>query len=159
MEEKAQLEASEQHPLLRSARKIIAKFKCLDVRRTALFYVNDLHFKLGGMHTQEDETEPYMASLFIGRHADANIYFFRADNVTDQATTNVVIPKGELMISLGTKQLDDYYNLLKEEGRVNIVDPIEDKPWGYRQFEIEDLDGNKIQFFRFLEGGTPGDDD
>ncbi|KAF3904971.1 hypothetical protein AA313_de0200631 [Arthrobotrys entomopaga] len=150
-------ETTKQHDLLVSASKIIPKLKCLDVRHTVSFYLNDLHFKLGGMHTQEGDSEPYMASLFIGRHADANIYFFRADNADQISPTGGVV-KAELMIGLGTRQVDDYYNLLKAEGRVKIVDPIEDKPWGYRQFEIEDPDGNKIQFFRFLEGGNPGDE-
>jgi uncharacterized glyoxalase superfamily protein PhnB len=26
----------------------------------------------------------------------------------------------------------------------NIVDPLEDKPWGLRQFTVEDIDGNRF---------------
>ena len=28
----------------------------------------------------------------------------------------------------------------------NIVDPLEEKPWGLRQFTVEDLDGNRFYF-------------
>ena len=47
--------------------------------------------------------------------------------------------------------LEEYYNLLKREGKVQFIEDIEDKEWGYRQFEIADEDGNRLQFFRFLE--------
>lgn len=60
------------------------------------------------------------------------------------------------MIALGTAELDEYYDILVEEGKVKITEPIEDKQWGYRQFTLEDPDGNKITFFKFLEGGNPG---
>lgn len=34
----------------------------------------------------------------------------------------------------------------------NIVDPIADKPWGLRQFTVEDLHGNRFHFHHDLEG-------
>ena len=52
---------------------------------------------------------------------------------------------------MSTDGLEQYYNLLKKEAKVTFVDEIEDKDWGYRQFEIADEDGNHIQFFRFLD--------
>jgi uncharacterized glyoxalase superfamily protein PhnB len=41
--------------------------------------------------------------------------------------------------------LDASYNELISLG-ANIVDPPERKPWGLRQFTVEDLDGNRFYF-------------
>jgi len=30
--------------------------------------------------------------------------------------------------------------------RANIVEPLEKKPWGLRQFTVDDLDGNRFYF-------------
>jgi uncharacterized glyoxalase superfamily protein PhnB len=39
--------------------------------------------------------------------------------------------------------IDATYQELKSLG-ANIVDPLEKKPWGIRQFTIEDIDGNRF---------------
>ena len=41
--------------------------------------------------------------------------------------------------------LDATYAELQSLG-ANIVEPLEKKPWGLRQFTIEDLDGNRFYF-------------
>jgi uncharacterized glyoxalase superfamily protein PhnB len=41
--------------------------------------------------------------------------------------------------------LDATYEELKSLG-VKIAEPLEDKPWGIRQFTVEDLDGNIFYF-------------
>ena len=43
------------------------------------------------------------------------------------------------------KDVDETYKCLKSI-RANIVDDIEDKPWGIRQFTVHDLDGNVFYF-------------
>ena len=55
------------------------------------------------------------------------------------------------MIAMSKEGLEEYYGLLKRERKATFVEDIEDKEWGYRQFEIVDEDGNRLQFFRFLE--------
>lgn len=40
-----------------------------------------------------------------------------------------------------TEDVDDLYEKLVKAG-ADIVDDIENKPWGHRQFTIKDLDGN-----------------
>ncbi|KEF54153.1 uncharacterized protein A1O9_09948 [Exophiala aquamarina CBS 119918] len=136
--------------ILNTAWGVIPHFPSSSVRRTVKFYTEDLHFKLGGIDP-ENADEPNMCSVGIGIGAmKGNIYLFQTkDGETFHPAT--------AMIALGTEAVDEYYDLLKKEGRVNIVDAIKDQPWGYRQFTIEDPDGNKLQFFRFLEGGNPGD--
>jgi predicted enzyme related to lactoylglutathione lyase len=39
--------------------------------------------------------------------------------------------------------LDATYDELRSSG-ANIVEPLERKPWGLRQFTVEDLDGNRF---------------
>lgn len=136
--------------ILNTAWGLISHFPTRSVRRTVKFYTEDLHFELGGINP-EDTDEPDMCSVYIGIGAmKGNIYLFQTkDGETCHPAT--------AMIALGTEAVDEYHDLLKKEGRVNIVDAIKDQPWGYRQFTIEDPDGNKLQFFRFLEGGNPGD--
>jgi len=41
--------------------------------------------------------------------------------------------------------VDESYQAFKSVG-ANIVDDIEDKPWGHRQFTVQDLDGNIFYF-------------
>jgi len=43
------------------------------------------------------------------------------------------------------EDVDATHDELKSLG-ANIVHPIEDKPWGLRQFTIEDKDGNRFYF-------------
>lgn len=136
--------------ILDTAWGVIPHFPSSSVRRTVKFYTEDLHFKLGGINP-EDADEPEMCSVYIGIGAmKGNIYLF-------QTQADETLRPSTAMIALGTEAVDQYHDLLKKEGRVKIVDPIKDQPWGYRQFAIEDPDGNKLQFFRFLEGGNPGD--
>jgi predicted enzyme related to lactoylglutathione lyase len=43
------------------------------------------------------------------------------------------------------EDLDATYAELQASG-ANIVEPLEEKPWGLRQFTVEDLDGNRFYF-------------
>lgn len=43
------------------------------------------------------------------------------------------------------EQLDGTYQELKSLG-ANIVEPLERKPWGLRQFTVKDLDGHVFYF-------------
>lgn len=43
------------------------------------------------------------------------------------------------------EDLDASYRELQSSG-ARIVEPLETKPWGLRQFTIEDLDGNRFYF-------------
>jgi uncharacterized glyoxalase superfamily protein PhnB len=43
------------------------------------------------------------------------------------------------------EDIDAWYRELQSSG-AKIVDPLERKPWGLRQFTVEDLDGNLFYF-------------
>lgn len=45
------------------------------------------------------------------------------------------------------EKLDATYQELQSSG-AKIVEPLEKKPWGLRQFTVEDLDGNIFYFHR-----------
>lgn len=42
-------------------------------------------------------------------------------------------------------QIEETYRELQSMG-AKIVDPLERKPWGLRQFTVEDIDGNRFYF-------------
>ena len=46
------------------------------------------------------------------------------------------------------EDVDVAYHEMKSSG-TNIVDPLEDKPWRFRQFIVEHLDGNRF----YIHGG------
>jgi uncharacterized glyoxalase superfamily protein PhnB len=129
-----------------SARKIIPHFPSNSILATIRYYREVLHFNVGEAQFLRPETsEPTFVSVSAGEQAAANIYFFLTSHSTRK------LSPGNIMIEMSTDGLEQYYNLLKEEGKVIFVEEIEDKEWGYRQFEIVDGDGNHIQFFRFLD--------
>jgi uncharacterized glyoxalase superfamily protein PhnB len=127
-----------------TAWKLIPHFPSSSIASTIRYYGEALHFKCGEPQYTRKENEPTFCSVAMGVNAAANIYFFRL------AEKSVLGP-GKAMIGMTTEGLEEYYELLKREGRAKFVEDIEDKEWGYRQFEVTDEDGNRLQFFRFLE--------
>jgi catechol 2,3-dioxygenase-like lactoylglutathione lyase family enzyme len=119
------------------------------VRVRVEFYTKTLGFELASVQPEDNESELYFCSLFIGKKADASFYFSK---VTPETF------KSHAMIGPGTRELNDYYVYLKSQTGVEFSEDIEDKPWGFQQFKIKDTDGNSLTFFKFLEGGNPGDE-
>lgn len=139
--------------VIESAWKVIPGLSSRDIKATVKFYIEELHFNLGSVHSGEgeDDGRPLtFSSVYVGDKAAVNIYH--------AVCADEDFAPGWVMIAMGTSQLDDYYDQLVKAGneRVRVVETIEDKPWGYRQFSIKDNDGNKLTFFKFLEGGNPG---
>ncbi|KAH7386455.1 hypothetical protein BKA64DRAFT_143923 [Cadophora sp. MPI-SDFR-AT-0126] len=131
-----------------SAWKIIPEFQSLSIPSTVKFYTTELGFEIGGIHQSSSDPEPTFCSLANGPKSAANIYFRLCKADEFRAST--------AWVGLGTKELDAFYGKLVDDGRVVIAEKIEDKEWGYRQFTVCDLDGNRVTFFKFLEGGNPG---
>ncbi len=131
-------ESAQLHHLTRSAHKIIPHLRCADVTKTAAFYTDHLYFEIGGL-----KPEVPMVSVFMGAKADANIYIF-------QNPSGERISPGTIIIGLRRAELERYDVALVEEGRVEIVHEIADRPWEFRQFDVKDLDANVLQFFAFM---------
>ena len=134
--------------MVRSAWKIIPQFQSRDIESSVKFYTEALGFELGGVKPEDGSSKPYFASVFAGRKADANIYLHECKPEEFHPS--------RCMIALGTSELDEFYQLVTSRANVRITEEIEDRDWGYRQFSMEDVDGNSLTFFKFLEGGNPG---
>ncbi|KAA8643809.1 hypothetical protein EYZ11_007358 [Aspergillus tanneri] len=138
---------------VQSAWKIIPMFHSLNISHTVDFYTQRLGFEIGEVKPdpsdeKSETSEPYFCSLFIGKKADANLYF---------SLNREEFKPTQALIALGTVELDEYYKYLKCRGDVEITDELEDTDWGWRWFTIKDDDGNSLTFFKFLEGGNPGE--
>ncbi|KAJ5861358.1 uncharacterized protein N7529_008668 [Penicillium soppii] len=134
--------------ILKSAWKVIPMFQSRSISLTVKFYTEKLGFELASVKPEDESSQATFCSLFIGKKADANFYFSRASNEDFNPS--------HAMIALGTRQLDEYYDYLGRLAGIEITEEIEDTPWGFRQFTIKDNDGNLLTFFKFLEGGNPG---
>lgn len=134
--------------LLASAWKGIPQWWSRDIKKTTHFYREQLGFKLEGL--TPDEENPRFASMSCGPKVAVNIYF----HLWDESKGS--FHPSEIYIAVGTTQLDQMWERLNADEKVEIVNPVKDTPWGFRQFTIRDPDGNKVTFFKFLEGGNPG---
>ncbi|KAH6682257.1 glyoxalase family protein [Plectosphaerella plurivora] len=135
---------------MKSAWKVIPGLPSKDIRATASFYADVLHFTVAETKTNHDSAsdEPDFCSVFAGPKAAVNIYF----------TLEKDAEPGWVVIAMGTTQLDEMYEGLVADGRTKITEPIADTEMGWRKFTIADPDDNKLTFFKFLEGGNPGEE-
>ena len=76
-------------------------------------------------------------SKWIGAvsHVDMGPIFFRKRQSSFEPAVHWVF----------AEDIDASYKELQSLG-ANIVDPLETKPWGMRQFTVQDLDGNLFYF-------------
>jgi predicted enzyme related to lactoylglutathione lyase len=96
-----------------------------DVERAQQHYRDALGFEIG-----------WLAGKDIGSVSRGNVaVFFRKKNPPFEAAVHWVF----------AQDIDATYDELKSSG-ANIVEPLEKKPWGLRQFTVEDLDGNRFYF-------------
>jgi len=115
----------------------------MSIARTIDFYCKELHFVVGGSHLPPNSTEATFCSLFKGEKAAANIYF-RLSDVGNFRPSSA-------WIAMSLDALEGFWKELNGKKVVEVVEEIEDKDWGYRQFSTRDCDGNMLTFFCFLE--------
>jgi catechol 2,3-dioxygenase-like lactoylglutathione lyase family enzyme len=97
-----------------------------DVERAQRYYRDTLGFEIGWL-------EPGKGIGSVSR-GTAVIFFRRREPPFEPAVQWVY-----------AVDVDATYEELQSLG-ANIVDPLEKKPWGLRQFTVEDLDGNRFYF-------------
>lgn len=97
-----------------------------DVERAQRHYRDILGFEIGWLYPDKE-----IGSVSRGPAA----IFFRKR----------VPPFEPAMQWIFAEDIDAAYQELKSAG-ANIVAPLETKPWGLRQFTVEDLDGNRFYF-------------
>jgi uncharacterized glyoxalase superfamily protein PhnB len=97
-----------------------------DVERAQQYYRDALGFEIGWLYPDKG-----IGSVSRGKA----VIFFRKRTPPFEPAVHWVF----------VQQIDELYRELKALG-ANIVDPLQMKPWGIRQFTIEDLDGNIFYF-------------
>ena len=104
----------------------VAELPVADVERAQRHYQDALGFEIGWLYPGKE----------IGSVSRGNVaIFFRKR-----------IPPFEPAIHwVFAADIDATYEELRSSG-ANIVEPLEKKPWGLRQFTVEDLDGNRFYF-------------
>ena len=97
-----------------------------DVERAQQYYRDTLGFEIGWLYPGKE----------IGAVSRGDVViFFRRRAPPFEAAVHWVF----------AEDVDATYNELKSLG-ASIVDPLERKPWGLRQFAVDDLDGNRFYF-------------
>jgi uncharacterized glyoxalase superfamily protein PhnB len=97
-----------------------------DVERAQQHYAEALGFEIGWLDAGKD----------IGAVSrDGVAIFFRRSTAPFEPAVHWVF----------APEIDAAYEELRASG-ARIVEPLERKPWGLRQFTVEDLDGNRFYF-------------
>jgi uncharacterized glyoxalase superfamily protein PhnB len=97
-----------------------------DVERAQQYYRDVLGFEIGWLEPGKE-----MGAVSRGK---AVIFFRRAEP-----------PFAPAVHWVFAEDLDASYEELNSSG-AKIVEPLEQKPWGMRQFRVEDPDGNRFYF-------------
>lgn len=97
-----------------------------DVERAQRYYRDVLGFEIGWL-------DPAKGIGAVSR--DRAVIFFRRTKPPFAPSVHWIF----------AEDLDASYDELKSSG-ANIVEPLGRKPWGLRQFTIDDLDGNRFYF-------------
>ena len=97
-----------------------------DVERAQQYYRETLGFDIGWLHPGKE--------IGAVSRGDVVIFFRRTEP-----------PFAGAVHWVFAEDLDASYGELTSSG-ANIVEPLEKKPWGLRQFAIDDLDGNRFYF-------------
>ena len=128
-------EGREVNPMTRKIHGLIPVFPVADVDATLAYYRDALGFSCEGRHQDESSEAVFGSALCDG----ANFYFRK---------TKGPIPANNCMVYVD--EVDEFCATLKARG-VKILEEPEDKPWGYRQFTLEDLNGHTLCVFRFSD--------
>ena len=111
---------------LSSISQLVPELPVADVERAQLYYRDALGFEIGWLSPGKE----------IGAVSRGNVaIFFRRRDPPFEPAIHWVF----------ADDVDATHGELKSLG-ANIVDPLEKKPWGLRQFTVEDLDGNRFYF-------------
>ena len=97
-----------------------------DVERAQRYYRDTFGFEIGWLYPGKE----------IGAVSRENVaIFFRRKSQPFEPVAHWIF----------AADIDATYDELRSLG-ARIVEPLEKKPWGLRQFTVEDLDGNRFYF-------------
>ncbi|MGH9564966.1 MAG: VOC family protein, partial [Candidatus Angelobacter sp.] len=112
-----------------------------DVERAQQHYRDALGFEIGWLY-RESEISPQQSNTGIAGDAvmgavsreNVAIFFRRRSRPFEPAVHWIF-----------AAEIDATYEELRSHG-ARIVEPLAKKPWGLRQFTVEDIDGNRFYF-------------
>jgi catechol 2,3-dioxygenase-like lactoylglutathione lyase family enzyme len=70
---------------------------------------------------------------------EVGVHFWGPSGIAPEESTT--------MFRIRVEGIDELYDLCRSEDIVHPHAPLEEKPWGAREFAITDLDGNLLTFF------------
>jgi uncharacterized glyoxalase superfamily protein PhnB len=106
--------------------QLVPELPVTDVERAQQHYRDALGFEIGWLYPDKE-----IGAVSRGKVA----IFFRKRETPFEAAVHWVF----------AEDIDATYGEMKSLG-ANLVDPLETKPWGLRQFTVKDLDGNIFYF-------------
>lgn len=122
---------------------VIPTIRVPDMKEAIDFYENTLGFTV-------ERTDPENVNSALSR-GDARIMIETAsDMFADEYNEAIEQRMGSVSpvaLYMEATDLDDLYARLNE-AEVKIVDPLAERPWGQREFTIEDLVGTWLTFWQ-----------
>jgi hypothetical protein len=112
-----------------------------EVEAAAAWYRDELGFEV--FHTEAEYG-------IVGR-GESWIHFWGPSGIAPEDSNT--------MIRLGVKGIEDLYAHCHERGIVHPNAPLEEQPWGFREFSVTDRDGNLVTFFEPPDEYDPRSDD
>jgi uncharacterized glyoxalase superfamily protein PhnB len=117
---------NQQRQKLTSISPPVPELPVIDVERAQQHYCDVLGFKINWLYPNKE-----IGAVSRGRSA----IFFRKK----------LLPFDPVTLWIFAEDVDATHAELQSLG-ARIVEPLEKKPWGLRQFTVEDLDGNRFYF-------------
>lgn len=114
---------------------LIPELQVTDVDAALTYYRDVLGFSIEGRH-QDEAGNVVFGSVLCG---GANFYFSKSEG-----------PPSICRCWVFVDEVDALSAALESRG-ARITEGVGDKPWGYRQFTVEDLNGHLLTFFQFSD--------
>lgn len=105
-------------------------FLVTDIVRSSAYYVDQLGFQVHFEWADENEDKSRYVILSKGK---TELHLSQSDQARPAIAYFFV------------NAVQDYYDITKNTDAL-ITEHIQDFPWGMREFEVKDLDGNKMVF-------------
>ena len=99
------------------------------VPASAQWYADNLGFEV--VHVEDD--------YGIVERDQVGVHFWGPSGIAPEESMT--------MFRIRVEGIDDLYAQCQERGIVHPNAPLEDKPWGAREFAVLDGDGNQLTFF------------
>lgn len=125
----------------------VVSFRFPDLAAARHFYVDQLGFSI----TRDTDEHENMSIAFGGAQMmlETDMAEFYGDAYNEVIATRRGQP-GPNSVYIEAVELDDLHQRCRDQG-IKIVDPIGDRPWGQREFTIEDPAGNFLSFWSRTE--------